>query len=282
MCIGLIALFGRAIVSRGWSNAGMLSLGRALRSSGAGVPAPEKLAHAESLFRKALEMDSRNASAHRGLGFIFWEQGAQHQAGDQWRRAGVAYMDFVRTGGLAARLGNPDKALDWYRRAIALAPYTSDPYVSAALILAEMEGEEQALALLEHALALDAFDNESVEIVAHAARADFLYSLGQRREAMADYEWVVARSTGNYWSTLRVGALAWELDGDAVRAEIMMLRALEINPKLKWAYSRLGDLYRDLGRRDEALQMFLKVLELDPDDEYALKRAKSLDGEGSR
>jgi len=56
----------------------------------------------------------------------------------------------------------------------------------------------------------------------------------------------------------------------------MYLRAVEISPNQKWGYRSLGSLYRDLGRTAEALQMYLKVLEIDPADDWVRKRVDAL------
>jgi len=276
-----IALFGNVVASRAWSNAGMLALSRVLRSSDPGMAPLRRFAQAEALLRKALELDDHNAPAHRGLGFILWDQGSREQAGEEWRAGGIPYADFRRVAARANRAGDSENALDWYYRAIVLAPAASDAYASAATVLFDMGEEGQALALIDQALALDAFDSESAEVTAHFNRAEILRKMERSREAMAEYEWVVERRPNDYWAHIRLGALLWEVEQDAVRTEGLFLRAAEINPAAKWAYSRLGGFYREVGRSAEALQMYLRVLAIDSTDESAQKAVQALsDGGG--
>jgi len=260
----------------------MLALHRALSLMEAGTKVPTELSRARLFFRKSLYLDARNAAAHRGLGFVLWAEGERDLAGEEWRMGGIPYEDFVEIGIQLADAGDPESALDWYCRAMAIAPAASEPYAQAGLLLANMGQDEQALSALSQAVSFASFRSPSLRLITHSRRAGLLYKLGRTREAMLEYEWVVAHKPEDYWATLRVGALAWELDQDATRAEAMLLRAAEIGPTQKWAYSRLGDLYYDLGRRIESLKMYLRVLEIDPNDQSAQRRIQTLRAESDR
>lgn len=277
-----VGLFAQTLASRVYSNAGMLVLRRARSHIPSGAEATTELSRAEALFRKALDLDNRNGAAYRGLALLFWEQGLTQQAGESWRLGGIQYEDFVRVGEQIARAGDLESALDWYRRAVAVAPERGDPYLDLGLLLAKMGLDEQALSDLDQAVELDSFPDASREVVAHSERARLLYKLGKMREAMTEYEWLIQRRPDDYWAHLRVGALAWELDRDVARAEAMLVRATQIDPAQKWAYSRLGDLYRDTDRPADALKMYLKVLEIDPDDQSARKRIQAIEAESPR
>ena len=276
LAITLAALFGRAVVSCVWSNAGALTYSRALVAAGDGAMAPDALAKAESLLVTALRLDGHNSAAHRLLGFVLWEQGHLDEAAAHWREGGIPLADFTRAASQARYAEHLEKALDWYSRAIAVAPAKSDAYASAAAILIAMDAEEQAFAYLDKAIALDDFASNSRRISARYNRGDLLRATGRYSEARAEYEWVLERKPNDYWAYIQLGGLAWEAEGDGAQAEAMYLRAVEISPNQKWGYRSLGSLYRDLGRTAEALQMYLKVLEIDPADDWVRKRVDAL------
>jgi len=278
----LAALFGRAVLSRAWSNAGALAYSRALAVAGNGATAQDALAKAEALLDTALELDRRNAAAHRLLGFVLWERGHRDEAAAHWREAQILPTDFTRAGAQARHAEKLEKALDWYNRAIAIAPAKSDPYVSAATTMISMGDGEQALVYLDKAIALDDFTSRSRETSAHFNRGDLLRAMERDSEARAEYEWVLEQDPDSYWAYLQLGRIEWEVDGDAAQAEALYLKGLEIAPDQKWAYNRLGELYRETGRFAEALQMYRKTLAIDPEDETAKKQVRRLESGGGQ
>jgi tetratricopeptide (TPR) repeat protein len=278
----LAALFGRVVVSRAWSNAGALAYSRALAVAGDGATAPDALAKAEPLLETALRLDGRNAAAHRLLGFVLWEQGRRDEAAAHWREAGIPLADLTRAANQARHADKLEKALDWYHRAIAVAPARSDAYASAGTTLIAIGDGEQALAYLDKAIALGDFISKSRETSAHFNRGDLLRAMERDSEARAEYEWVLEQEPDSYWAYLQLGRIEWEVDGDAARAEALYLRGLEIAPDLKWAYNRLGELYRETGRSAEALQMYRKALAIDPEDETAQKQVRRLESGGGQ
>lgn len=278
----LAALFGRTALSRAWSNAGALVYSRALAAAGDGATAPDALAKVEGLLDTALGLDRSNAAAHRLLGFVLWEQGHRGEAAAHWQEAQIVSTDFTRAAAQARFTGELEKALDWYQRAIAVAPTKSDAYGSAATTMIAVGEEEQALVYLEKAIALDAFTSSSREISAHFNRGDLLRAMGRDSEARAEYEWVLERDPDSYWAHLQLGRVAWEVDGDTARAEALYLRGVEIAPESKWAYNRLGELYRATGRFAEALAMYRKTLSIDPEDETAQKQVRRLESRGDQ
>jgi tetratricopeptide (TPR) repeat protein len=54
-------------------------------------------------------------------------------------------------------------------------------------------------------------------------------------------------------------------------AEAALRKAIEINPRHRWAYNHLGFVYREQGRYEEAIAMFRRQIELAPRDPYAYR-----------
>ncbi|HYM09538.1 MAG TPA: tetratricopeptide repeat protein [Bryobacterales bacterium] len=54
-------------------------------------------------------------------------------------------------------------------------------------------------------------------------------------------------------------------------AEAALRKAVEINPRHRWAYNHLGFVYREQGRYEEAIAMFRRQIEFAPRDPYAYR-----------
>ncbi|MDH7488796.1 MAG: tetratricopeptide repeat protein [Anaerolineae bacterium] len=282
--LGIVALAGviaaialaRPVASRGYSNLAMVALYRRAHAGATAPSASGDIAQAEALLARALALDAANRAAYRGLGFVRWEQGAREEAGAEWMRGGVPAADFVRAGRQAQQAGNTARARDWYERAMFTEPDASEHYVRLAILYESDEEWETALSLYERALSVASFSSVAMERRAHLGRANTLRNLGRAAETLPDYEWLVANAPDYYWGYVRLGDLVWKEQGDAARAERLLLQAVDLDPNNKWAYRSLAALYEETGRLADAEAMFRKVLELDPDDATAARGLKRL------
>ena len=55
------------------------------------------------------------------------------------------------------------------------------------------------------------------------------------------------------------------------QAETALRKAIELDPRHRWAYNHLGFVYREQRRYDEAITMFHKQIEISPKDPYAYR-----------
>ncbi len=357
VCLALAALvlWGRLLVSLAFSNAGMAVLLDVLHGD-----ARETRLDAKALFEQALRWDARNRAAHRGLGWVLWQDGASDAAGQEWRTGGLTAQDFIRSGSWAWSQGDSEEALVWYERAVAVQPELGDGYYYVARLhesarrwdealslydealskatfadtelrdkardrrLAMMKGRcfriagtteeakdvleecerviekgpevgdayyyaaralwflgerEEALVFLDRALSQPSFSDSDVEVKAHLIRGEVLRTLDRFEEAVPEYEWVIARDSSYYWAYIGLGLTRWQGYGDADRAEEALTQAAALKPEWKPAFQWLGVVYAATGRRDEALDMYKRVLEIDPKDEWAQERVAALQEE---
>ncbi len=275
--IAVIAL-ARPVASRGYSNLAMVALYRHAHAVAAGASSDGDLARAEALLERAAELDAGNGGAHRGRGFLLWEQGAREEAGREWRRGGIPVDDFLRAARQAQKAGNRDVAMEWYQRAMSAWPDASEPYVRAAALYEGDKDWEAALALYERALAAGSFPSDVVERQAHQGRGDALRNLGRLAQALPEYEWLVAHAPDYYWGYVRLAEAVWQVQGDAQRAERLYQQAIALDAGNKWAYRGLAVLYEKTGRLAEAEGVYRKVLQLDPNDEAAQSGLERLSG----
>jgi len=76
-----------------------------------------------------------------------------------------------------------------------------------------------------------------------------------------------------YWTAMGYVAL---LRNDVVSAEADFLGSLSVSPDIVTSQLGLGQVYRRLGRREDALQSYLEVLKRDPENAFARKEAEEL------
>ena len=169
-----------------------------------------------------------------------------------------------------------EEILEWCGRAMGDAPKVGDAYYYAARAWWFLGEREKALAALTQAVAQPAFTDSDVETRAHLARADLLRTLDRFDEAVEEYEWVIAHDSGSYWAYMGLGISWWRGYRDSDLAEKALRQAAALQPDWKWAYHWLGGIYLATDRHDEALDVYMRVLEIDPEDEWAKEQVAAL------
>jgi tetratricopeptide (TPR) repeat protein len=100
-------------------------------------------------------------------------------------------------------------------------------------------------------------------------QAGSLMQMGRFREALLYVEQVLAFDAENFQAWLLKGEILRQ-DRSPQEAVEAFLRALEIDPYDDWIMSRLSEAYRDMGRPEEALPYLDRALELNPESVFAL------------
>jgi tetratricopeptide (TPR) repeat protein len=125
----------------------------------------------------------------------------------------------------------------------------------------------QAQSAYEMALAIDDFSSSEERTQVHFSLGEVLHQVGREAEALQEYEWVVKHQPDHYWAHIQLGVLYWQFERDLAQAERVLFRAMRLNPQKKWAYRWMGAVYQQSGRRELAIEMYFRVLEIDPRDE---------------
>jgi len=272
-------------------NAGAILLNRALSSEGA--PSEREAAAAEATLALSADWTAADRATWRLIGFARAAQGNETEAARAWLRAGDMADEFVNFGrrGRAAgeihegvtlrEAGRPVEALEAHRRALS-APLVevgiSDVYFEMGRIEAvELESPDLKAArdALDVALAENQF-KEASKTAAYYYRAEVLRWTGMVDRAIVDYRRALSEEPDHYLANLRLGAILWEEQGEVEEAERLLMRAISVDPDVKWAYRSLAELYQETGREAEALFLYKRVLELDSQDSLARAQIERL------
>jgi tetratricopeptide (TPR) repeat protein len=161
-------------------------------------------------------------------------------------------------GGIAMQRGNPDAAIEHFRRAIAAAPRAREAHSNLAAALLAKDQVKQAIAALKQAIKID-----PTYAPALINMGDALLKIDRYREAAATLKRAVVLQPGNAKAYTNLGAALMGLkdfDG-AIQA---LQKAISLSPDLAQAHDNLGTTYHALGRLEEAVACHHRALELLP------------------
>lgn len=215
-----------------------------------------------------VDMDAVSAYLDRG-----WEllrkndlRGAEHSARRAIQGDPEAPEGLTLLGAIRAAEGEPEEALEQYRKALELDP----EYVPAMLYAAEIlldaaeEGDEkagqEALSYLEDALELAEEEDEYLDAL--LLQVEALLALGREEEARAALAELPPVALPESSFHLRAGRAFLDL-GELDEAERHYRKAIELDPKSGDAYHGLGLVLEERGDARGMIEAFLKVRELD-------------------
>ena len=196
---------------------------------------------------RAAALNPRDASARFALGQTLAAHGQETRAVQEWRAAGAAEY-FVNRGLALAGAGDYAGAVEQYERALAIAPELVDGYYYLGRALSGLGRQEEALAALESAAALEPPSSPRRYLLrgeVHVAREEWpaaLEAFGQAAHL----------SPQDPVSPYRMG---WVLDQklkDGEAAGVHYQWALQLDPDYAPPRLALGRLYVERGDCDGA------------------------------
>jgi Flp pilus assembly protein TadD len=96
------------------------------------------------------------------------------------------------------------------------------------------------------------------------ARADDMYRDGRLKEALDLYEQAEQVDQSRAWVYNRIGAIHAQV-GEESKAEIALIKAIELDPKLPQAHSNLGNIFYARGNFEAALDKYKHAATLSPE-----------------
>lgn len=306
-----IVLASNRLADHFYLNIGFIRLNSALSRQ---EFAPEQKAMAS--FKSIHEDAPENLRAWSGITLAFVSRGEIQSAAQAMTKSDTSVFEVRQWAERATRVNQWDEAEKWYQLATVVEPDNGDNWamsgaVSAQLGMFETAGTYylQALAAPKHptikpssimmrlaelakekdtqdwnqvrewydrAIEASDFTSERDIYQARLGRAEASEQLQRYRSALEDYRWVAERQPRNYWANYHSGRLIWQIEQDATTAERYLRNAIDVDEQRKWAYRELGIIFSYNGDLNKAIEMFRKVLSIDPEDRISKSRLENL------
>lgn len=249
-----------------------------------------------TLFRRALDVTSRNALAHNNLGRALYDAGKPHEALEHYRAAlrinptyvdvhynlGIYYSErheydqaiaeykkalkynprhalaHNNLGVVLGEQGKLDDAVYHYRQALKISPEYADAQYNLALTLMNKGDLKEAVSEFKKTLRLMPNHWDSCYYLAQT-----LSDLGRREEAISYYREAVRLRPDYALGHYNLGT-ALHQEGLSDEAAYEYERALELDSNLVPAHSNLGLILAQRGMLDEAIEHYRQALRTDP------------------
>jgi len=167
-------------------------------------------------------------------------------------------QSFVEIGGGSAFHGNYDRAIEWFRKALAVNPKSAAAYENWGVALLRQNKLEEARAKLSRALELDAHRKD-----AHLQIGVVLARLGMVPEAVRHYREAIRLDPADPAPHFYLGGL--KIDGGDLReGKQELAEAIRLDPKYADAHAALGSATLREGQEAQAAACFRRALECDP------------------
>jgi tetratricopeptide (TPR) repeat protein len=233
------------------------------------------LAGAETIYKKALELDPKDFDALHMLGIVNAQRGTFDEAEKLLRMAlsvdAKVAPCFHNHGTILCKLGRFDEAIESYDSASRLAPGHAPIYSDRGHALYELKRYDEALASYDKAIALKPNLAD-----AWCGRGNVFCALMRFDDGLAAYGKALAYNSNLESAWLGRGNIFRDL-GRNDEALVAYDKALANTPDLENAWLGCAGVLYDLKRYDEALAAYDRMLALKADSEIAwLGRGNSL------
>lgn len=211
-------------------------------------------------FEKALKCNPRCARAQKSLAFLAMEQGRYEDAIALCREAIKAdptyEQAYIELAGALQLAGQYAEALATLQRAVALNPKNIEYLLRAISLLRDAGLYKEALVGLEWAV------NVCTEPAVHLALAECYLDLDRNREAMDECHRVL-RTRPHDLRALDLLQTAYLKEGEISQALRIAYRLALLCPLDPMSFFRKAVLYQQLGETRQAVENYMRVLEMD-------------------
>ncbi len=166
----------------------------------------------------------------------------------------------VNYGIICKELGQIDKAIKLYQRAIILFPKSAEAYSNLGNLYKDLGDLNKAEDFIRKSISLSPnFAN------AHSNLASILSELGKLKEAEASIRKAIKINPNHYMAYTNLGGILMS-QGKLKEAEISTLKAIKITPSEAIAHSNLGAILKSQGLYEQAEISARKAIEIEPLD----------------
>lgn len=212
-------------------------------------------------FKKALQLDPSNTNVHNSLGVCYGVQGDLDKALEEFKAAIALDTDetlAIFNAGLTSMLaGNRDVALEYFLKADDRPETRFEVAVQTGRLYLEENAPEKSRPYLEKAAGLDQASH-----TVYASLGECYTALDMTDEAVKAYKKAIRLNSNDAAS---LSGLGWLYSAQGKNPEIATLfckQSVEIAPDNGLFRQRLGRLYLNEDRLQDALKEFQKATEL--------------------
>ena len=221
-----------------------------------------KLQEAESLLRKAIELNPEYAIAHYNLGNTLKDLGKVAEAESSLLQAIELKSDYtdahLNLGLIFKNIGKLQEAELSTRKAIELNPNYADAHNNLGLIFKDLGKLQEAEVSYRKAIEINSNFAE-----AHSNLGIIFKDLGKLEEAEISYRKAIKLNPDLENAHFNLGNVLIE-QGKLKAAKISYYKAIELNPNCAEVHSNLGNTMKDLGSLKEAELSYRKAIKLKP------------------
>lgn len=234
----------------------------------------QRLAESVQELEKAREEEPRNTQVIVTLGAVEFEQGQLANALNHLSSALQAEPGHPDGNFYMARVKNSSRdhsqAIDAIKRALESDPKNPLYKYWYGRILADAKKSDEAVVELKAAIELNPKYADALEMLGR-----IYVERGQLKEAIAQFDQVLIIDPGRNTARAATGDAYMKLDDwdGAIKAYTAAIEADPDNPNLAYAYSKLGDAYREKGPKQfpKAVIWYQKATAIDPQNHEAFK-----------
>lgn len=217
----------------------------------------------ESLWKHTIACTAHNHVAHGDLGAVFFRQGRNTEAAEQFQEAlaiNPRYVEAHNNYGLVlVQQGHVDDAIAQYQAALKIKPKSAEAHVNLGNVLVTKGQAEAGIEQFKEALQCDPNMSE-----AHNDWGAVLLTHGHPAEAGSQFEQAVALNpyyaeAENNWGTALVE------QGKVAEATAHYLKSVQLKPDYAKAQFNLANLLAAQGRTREAIAHFQSAVASAPD-----------------
>jgi tetratricopeptide (TPR) repeat protein len=198
------------------------------------------------------------------LGVLTWRQ-CRMYADDEalWRttidRNPASWSAHYGLGDVLLRKGQPDNAITYFRRALAIQPDYAEAHNGLGNAFLQKNQMDEAVIQFQRALAI-----QPGYAMAYNNLGNALFRKGQVDEAIISYQKALAIQPGNYEADDNLGNALLQ-KGRVDEAILHYQTVIGIKSGFAEAYNGLGNALLQKGQVDEAIIQFQKTLAIQPD-----------------
>ena len=164
-------------------------------------------------------------------------------------------------GALLSSKNNLDKAIDNYKKAIAINPNYAQAYNNLGIALQKLNKINEAVENYKKAIGIK---NNFAEAYNNLGNA--LHGLMELKKALSCYEKAI-KIKPNYFEAINSLGTVYDSLGNRDKAIFYFQKATKVNSEFSDAYNNLGIIYNDISKHDESLLSYKKAIELNPNNE---------------